>query len=35
LVNAIPVIGSIVVLMMLGCTPGTPGDNQYGPSPLK
>lgn len=35
LVNAIPFVGALIALIMLGCMPGTSGSNQYGPDPLR
>ncbi|WP_165323543.1 DUF805 domain-containing protein [Rhizorhabdus phycosphaerae] len=34
LLNLIPYVGGIVVLIFM-CLPGTPGDNRFGPDPLR
>ncbi|HWE98800.1 MAG TPA: DUF805 domain-containing protein [Caulobacteraceae bacterium] len=31
----VPVVGAAWALIDLGCIPGTPGDNAYGPSPAR
>jgi uncharacterized membrane protein YhaH (DUF805 family) len=35
LINLIPILGSIWTVVELGFFPGTPGDNHYGPDPLR
>ena len=35
LLHFVPVVGSLAVIAVLGCVPGTHGANRFGPDPLR